>query len=270
MRLLVAAATLGVVSGKLIICMGDSLTAGFGSTDPSRDSYPNVLQRLLPDHTVEAYAVGGTTGIANTDRPFVGTWQHAFAMITKPDVVFLMLGTNDSEEDRWNVASYERDMGRLVRSLEALDGSPKVILLAPPPLYPVPSRTGGHQPNVVTYAVPRALEGIAARQLNATFSDRVFERLGGATLGCRRCFFSGGRGFKGGKRGGERFENDGIHPTDFGYEAIAHAACDILREEAIGIRCATGWARHRGGSDGAARRGLPRFALAAAVLVLAG
>jgi lysophospholipase L1-like esterase len=209
--------------GRLILCIGDSITAGFGSTDRSRDAYPMVLDGLLPNDTVNSYFLGGSSATRGTPRPFYGSMAHQLALATKPDAVLIMLGTNDSKDRVWQLARFERDLEALAAGFARLPSRPKVLLLAPPPLYAAPY---DFRPEAINYEVPLALPAVAKRVRNASASLRVFEALGGRGLACPECFF-----------GDPRYTNDGVHPTDYGYHRIADGACAAL-EDGLGVACA--------------------------------
>ena len=78
--------------GRPLVCLGDSLTAGFGATTPGRDdkskSYPAYLQNKVNIPVINAGVSGDTTaqGLARVDS---GVLSH------KPQIVIICLGGND-------------------------------------------------------------------------------------------------------------------------------------------------------------------------------
>ena len=140
----------------------------------------------------------------------------------------------------------------LAAGFARLPSRPKVLLLAPPPLYAAPY---DFRPEAINYEVPLALPAVAKRVRNASASLRVFEALGGRGLACPECFF-----------GDPRYTNDGVHPTDYGYHRIADGACAAL-EDGLGVACAP-HAFPRPRPQSAAHRAKPAAlaALAAALL----
>lgn len=83
-----------------IACVGDSITEGWASSNPDLKSYPAVLQKLLGDrYLVTNYGIGGSTLMRCSDSPYRDKWGYLRSMADKPDVVFLMLGTNDANRD---------------------------------------------------------------------------------------------------------------------------------------------------------------------------
>ena len=87
--------------GKIkIACVGDSITEGWASSNPDLRSYPAVLGRLLGEkYEVKNYGIGGATLMRCSDSPYREKWGYINSTEDKPDVVLLMLGTNDGDRD---------------------------------------------------------------------------------------------------------------------------------------------------------------------------
>ncbi len=80
-----------------VACVGDSITAGAGLSNPGESAYPAVLGQFLgPAYEVQNYGVSGSTLSRDGDRPYVMTPQYAAARESLPQVVVIALGTNDS------------------------------------------------------------------------------------------------------------------------------------------------------------------------------
>ena len=83
-----------------IACVGDSITEGYMSSNPAEKAYPVVLQSLLGDkYEVKNYGQGGTCLLRNSDQSYRECWGYRDSIADKPDVVLLMLGTNDANRD---------------------------------------------------------------------------------------------------------------------------------------------------------------------------
>lgn len=118
-----------------VACVGDSITAGYGAGGP--DSYPNVLGKLLgASYQVANFGVSGATLMKSGDKPY---WKEAAftkAAEFAPDVVVLMLGTNDSKPQNWkNKDSFAGDYRAMVDHFTALPNHPKVYVCLPAPVY---------------------------------------------------------------------------------------------------------------------------------------
>jgi len=124
-----------------VVCVGDSITAGVGAAKGR--SYPEQLQDLLGgDWQVENCGVSGRTLMKSGDYPFwkEGAFQQAHTV--KPDVVIIMLGTNDTKPQNWaHKADFENDYHEMVKSFLDLKPSPLVYLCRPVPV-PEPGKFG--------------------------------------------------------------------------------------------------------------------------------
>ena len=117
-----------------LACVGDSITAGVGTADPAHESYPAQLQQLLGERwQVRNFGVGGRTLLRQQDpldiRP---------ALDFHPDVVVIMLGTNDSRQATWDRhgAEFAGDYAGIISRFRALDSHPRVWICAPIPMFP--------------------------------------------------------------------------------------------------------------------------------------
>lgn len=86
--LLLSAELSATASDKVVVCHGDSITAGVHLSP--QEGYPSVLERLLSGTKVVNSGIGGNTsgqGLARLEKDVL---RH------KPDLVVLLFGTNDS------------------------------------------------------------------------------------------------------------------------------------------------------------------------------
>lgn len=81
-----------------VACVGDSITQGVGATDQAKTSYPPILQTLLgPDYEVRNFGSGGATLLdVESNRSYMKRSVFAESVKFEPDIVLIMLGTNDS------------------------------------------------------------------------------------------------------------------------------------------------------------------------------
>ena len=87
---------------KRIACVGDSITAGGGSTDTRYTSYTANLNRMLwRDYYFINFAVGGTTARSDFSSAYQNTvlYQDYIKYASTYDAVIVMLGINDSAHE---------------------------------------------------------------------------------------------------------------------------------------------------------------------------
>ena len=126
-----------------VACIGDSITYGAYLTSRDTRSYPARLQQLLGPRWVVGnfgapdQAVGPWTTRAVTRHP---SWRAAQEF--QPDVVVLLLGTNDGQTRHWRSDdAFLQAAGDLVRAIHRWRrsrpeaGPPHVLIALPPPVF---------------------------------------------------------------------------------------------------------------------------------------
>lgn len=126
-----------------VACVGDSITEGTANADYRRNSYPQILGRLLEasfpsEYDVRNFGVSGATMLKNGHNPY---WKHTAytnALAFKPHIVIINLGTNDAVAMNWNEHGdeYEEDYRALISEFAALPTTPRLLLSNLTPLYP--------------------------------------------------------------------------------------------------------------------------------------
>ncbi|MDB6078741.1 MAG: hypothetical protein JWO82_2488 [Akkermansiaceae bacterium] len=134
-------------NAKRLACIGDSITQGSGA-DPGQ-SYPSQLQALLGDKWhVGNFGVSGRTLLKKGDFPYWNEKAYQNALQSKPDVVVIMLGTNDTKPQNWKFeAEFVPDYTALVKSFQELESKPKIFICRPCPV-PEPGNYGINETNV--------------------------------------------------------------------------------------------------------------------------
>jgi acyl-CoA thioesterase I len=115
-----------------VSCVGDSITQGVGAGD---GPWPVQLQKLLGEKwDVKNFGVGGTTLMKSGDMPYQRQGAFANAKALNPDVVVIMLGTNDTKPNNWKnfEKDFDADYRDMVRQFEALSSKPRVFICRPP------------------------------------------------------------------------------------------------------------------------------------------
>ena len=115
-----------------IACIGDSITWGFTLLNPLRQSYPALLQEMLgTEYQVRNYGYNDASARFDADTPYVRKRVYRNSLNWNPDIVLLMLGTNDTKRRNWDPEIFRRDYAHLVDSYLELPSKPRVILIAP-------------------------------------------------------------------------------------------------------------------------------------------
>lgn len=121
-----------------IACVGDSITYGAGISNIKKNSYPARLQNLLgKDYLVKNYGASGYTMQKAADCPY---WEHSAFQKSQdfqPDMVLLMLGTNDGKTYNWkNAETFLSDYKEMVRRYQSLNSRPEIYLMTPATVFP--------------------------------------------------------------------------------------------------------------------------------------
>lgn len=106
---------------KRVACVGDSITYGCFIAGQPWNSYPRQLGRLLgKEYCVGNFGYTNRTAINTGDFPYTSEKLYARSLEFMPDIVLIMLGTNDTKEINWDREKYKKDMGRLINSYSSL------------------------------------------------------------------------------------------------------------------------------------------------------
>lgn len=142
-----------------VACIGDSITQGAGAGKGR--AYPSQLQELLGDKwKVGNFGVSGRTLLKKGDYPYWNEKAYQNALAFKPDVVIIMLGTNDTKPQNWKFESeFVADYTELVKSFLALESKPRVFVCRPCPV-PGKGNFGINEANI-QLEIPR-IDALAA------------------------------------------------------------------------------------------------------------
>jgi acyl-CoA thioesterase I len=112
-----------------IACLGDSLTEGSG--------YPSYLWMLLgSNYLVDSFWKGGAMVSLKSPKPFMNETVFKEAKDFQPEIVIIMLGTNDALPGL-NESNDEfiKDYKTLIFQFQALSSKPQIWLVKPPPVF---------------------------------------------------------------------------------------------------------------------------------------
>ena len=121
-----------------VACIGDSITWGFTLLNPWKQSYPALLQeRLGKEYEVHNFGYNDASARFDADTPYVSKRVYRESLAWNPDIVLLMLGTNDTKTRNWDPDVFRRDYLRIVDSYKSLPSQPRIILIAPIRIFPI-------------------------------------------------------------------------------------------------------------------------------------
>jgi lysophospholipase L1-like esterase len=209
-----------------VACVGDSITAGAGVNNPKTEAYPAVLQSLLGHNfIVENFGKSACSALKTAKYPYTDTEEYQKSLEFKPDIVFIMLGTNDIKTENWADGSerFENDYIDIINSYKKINSDVKIYTGIPPRIF---------KENVYGERSPQILENEGIPRI-----FNVVEQTGAKVINI----------FEETKERGDLFP-DFLHPNAEGNNVIA----DIIYENLSGIKTktksvlngASDWAKH--------------------------
>lgn len=186
-----------------VACVGDSITHGAMIVNRAKNSYPRRLQKLLGSgYCVGNFGFSARTASENGDHPYMKENLFRESLAFQPNIVLVMLGTNDSKPYNWNEEAFQSSMRKLIESYAALNTKPEICLIAPPPAFPVRGKIlydvqDDVIKNKVGPAVKRLAEGFGFKCLDMypvfdgkkqLFADGVHPNKKGALLFAQNVF----------------------------------------------------------------------------------
>ena len=193
-----------------VACVGDSVTYGFGIPNRGKNNYPAQLQTMLgDDYCVNNYGYSGRTVSDSGDRPYRAEKLYQKLLSFNPDIIVVMLGSNDSKPFNWDPDAVRAGYAALLNDLSALESNPKIYVVTPTPVFPVNGKVKYHIDGAVidNQLVPMTLGIAAGRDLPLIDMHTVFEG--------RVDLFS-----------------DGCHPNKDGAKLFAETVYEALKAQA--------------------------------------
>ncbi len=190
-----------------VACIGNSITWGSKLPDPGTQSYPSQLAVLLGNnYVVNNFGGPGRTLLHNTGWEYILSNQWIYSIAAPHDVVIILLGTNDSQENNWvKKAHFKKDYLDLIDDYKnyPLSDDPVFILGLPPPVF---SESGGSRNATIVNEIIPMIKQVAT-QTDATIAD-----------------------FYNALNGKPELFIDGIHPNEVGAGIMAKVAYDAIQK----------------------------------------
>ncbi|CAB9520963.1 lipolytic protein G-D-S-L family [Seminavis robusta] len=219
----------------VVSCVGDSITSRGCASKPNMTYVAQLGRMLGSSYQVTNYGVSGTTMLkngycGNADLHCGGnctywkTKKYEEAMESQPDIVTIMLGTNDAKGCNWygppngnpSGVEYHKAFVDMVHKFQALPSKPKVYLVTPPPLVNPPTHPDDPPPynmtkQVLNEIIPKEQLPALLKETGATGIIDVWNALGGTTA-----YFNAS------------MTCDGCHPKDPAMTIIARTIANAI------------------------------------------
>ncbi|MDE6472210.1 MAG: hypothetical protein K2L52_04205 [Clostridia bacterium] len=189
-----------------IACVGDSITYGFFVRNRRKNNYPAILNRLLGEnYCVNNFGYTNRTAIKSGDFPIVNEKVYKQSLDFKPNIVVILLGTNDTKENNWDRDKFVNDYGEIIDSYLSLESAPKVYILTPPPLFEVGGKVLYNlRKSVVESEIVPAIKNLAQEKgVDCIDVNTIFD-------------------------GKKELFSDGVHPNVKGSKLLAQSVFDKL------------------------------------------
>lgn len=189
-----------------VACVGDSITFGCTVRNWQKNNYPAVLGNLLGEnYCVNNFGYTNRTAIKSADFPYTNEKLYQQSLDFKPDIVVIMLGSNDTKENNWSKDKFINDYCEIIDDYLSLSSSPKVYLLMPPPMFEVNGKVMWQlRKDIITDEICPAVKQIADK-MGVQYADmyHVFEN--------KKELFS-----------------DGVHPNSKGSRLFAKKVFEVI------------------------------------------
>lgn len=178
-----------------VALVGDSITELSG--------YPDCIDDLLDSpFEVKNFGVSGSNVLLYAPYPYLSTPALRDALTYQPNLVVVMLGTNDANiELEPYLGNFEQDYTMLIQKFQALPTKPRIWIVKPPHIY---GEMHGLSNQILEKQIIPSIEQVAKRE-------------GLPLIDVHSALSS------------PRFFLDGVHPNDLGTKAIAEAVYRAIK-----------------------------------------
>jgi len=120
-------------SKRKVAFVGDSITYGAGVTNRETEAFASIYATENPEFEVANFGVSATSALKTAKKPYVLTQEYQKSLDFKPDVLFIMFGTNDIKYENWDEGkdNFVNDYVELINSYKMVNPSVNVYVGVP-------------------------------------------------------------------------------------------------------------------------------------------
>jgi lysophospholipase L1-like esterase len=176
-----------------VVCVGNSVTAGYTLADASTQAWPAQLSALLGNkYVVYNCGVSGTTMLKKGASPYWNTSTFTTAKNYDPQILIISLGTNDSHPDNWQYkADFINDYSAMIDAFRQNGRNPAVFVVYPVACYADATQISNLQneviPDIAKVAAAKNASIInfntpTQNKRNTLYNDNLHPNAAGAAL----------------------------------------------------------------------------------------
>ncbi|TCD46242.1 esterase [Streptococcus sp. X16XC17] len=151
-----------------VATVGDSLTYGYGLNDRNIEAYPSILaDKLGSRYQVHNFGLSGRSLQTTSDFPYFEEDNAKLSLLSEPDMVVVMIGSNDSRGPYWNKERFTVEYRQMVERYQSLVSQPDVFVVVPP--FVPTSRFGLNNAIIkeeLQVIIPQIAEEVGAHSIN--------------------------------------------------------------------------------------------------------
>lgn len=176
-----------------VVCVGNSVTAGYTLADASTQAWPARLGALLgTKYVVYNCGVSGTTMLKRGGSPYWNTSRFNDAKNYNPDILIISLGTNDANPANWQYKNdFYNDYSAMIDAFRQNGRNPVVYVCYPVACYGDNAQISNLQNELIPIiAQVSTTKGVSIinfntptqNQRNTLYNDNLHPNLAGALL----------------------------------------------------------------------------------------
>ncbi len=182
-----------LVAQTRVVCVGNSVTAGYTLSDPNTQSWPARLGSMLGSkYTVYNCGVSGTTMLKNGSSPYWNTSSFNDAKNHNPDILIIALGTNDAHPSNWvHQNDFYNDYASMIDAFRQNGRNPAIYVCYPVTAYgdgaQIANLQNGVIPIVNQISIAKGASIInlntpTQNQRNSLYNDNLHPNVSGALV----------------------------------------------------------------------------------------